>query len=157
MIRVAGGVLLAMAALAAVGGAVLVVLLHIGFSPVLSPSMSPTFDAGDLVVTRQVATGDIRVGDVVVLPRPDADGERYAHRVVQLDEGNVVVTKGDNNPAADPQKLRITSADVPLVIGHVPSIGRFALLGQHVWLRIAVILLVGGCVLVGAKRLVLDR
>ncbi|MET1071578.1 MAG: signal peptidase I, partial [Umezawaea sp.] len=103
------GAVLAVLALAAVAGAVLVIGFRIGFAPVLSPSMSPAFDPGALLITRPVDARSVEVGDVVVLPRPDAPGERYAHRVVEVDLGQddpVVRTKGDNNSAADPQRLR---------------------------------------------------
>jgi signal peptidase len=156
-LRVIAGTLVSLAALA---GAVAVVVLGIGFSPVLSPSMAPTFDAGDLVITRAVATSEVGIGDVVVLPRPDAPGERYVHRIVALQPtptGPIVVTKGDNNPAADPQRLRITSGEVPIVTGSLPGLGELALGGQQTWPRIALIVLTGGSVLVAAKRLLLDR
>ena len=159
--RVLAGTVLAVAALGALAVAILVVALRIGFSPVLSPSMSPAFDAGDLLLTRPVPAADVQVGDAVVLPRPDAEGERYVHRVIELEPGSagpVVLTKGDNNPAPDPQRLRITSAEVPVVVGHLPEVGRLSLAaGQQTWLRIGLILLVGAGVLVGAKRLILDR
>lgn len=156
--RVLSGLLLATAALGAVGAAVLVVLLHVGFAPVLSPSMEPSFAAGDLLVTRSVPTAEVGVGDVVVLPRPDAPGERYAHRVISRDdsEGAVVVrTKGDANPAEDPQALRIVSDTVPVAIGDVPFAGRAALLGQYGWVRVGLVVLVGLAVLVAAKRALL--
>jgi signal peptidase I len=146
--------------LAALAGAVAVVVLGVGFSPVLSPSMSPTFDAGDLVITRAVPASEVEVGDVVVLPRPDADGERYVHRIVELRTtatGPVVVTKGDNNPAADPQRLRITSGEVPMVTGSLPGFGTLAIGGQQTWPKVVLIVLTGGCVLVAAKRLIMDR
>ncbi|WP_051766862.1 signal peptidase I [Saccharothrix syringae] len=156
--RVLSGLLLVTAALGAVGAAVLVVVLHVGFAPVLSPSMSPSFEAGDLLVTRSVPTADVAVGDVVVLPRPDAPGERYAHRVISRDAsgGEVVVrTKGDANPAEDPQALRIVSDTVPVAVGDLPAVGRAALLGQHAWVRVALIVLIGLAVLVAAKRALL--
>lgn len=154
--RVVTGTLLTLTALAAVAGAVAVVALHIAFLPVLSPSMAPTLNAGDLAITRPVPADEIQLGDAVVLPRPDAPGERYVHRVVELTrgpDGPVVRTKGDNNPTADPQLLRITSTSVPVVVGHVPDLGRLALTGRHNGPRIGLILLVGTCALLGTKRL----
>lgn len=154
------GVLLGAAAVLAVAGAIAVFVLRLGFAPVLSPSMEPGFAPGDLLVTRQVDARSVGVGDVVVLPRPDAPGERYAHRVVEVDRaGNepLVRTKGDNNAAADPQRLRITSATVPVVAGHVPWIGRAALLGQYGAVRALVIVFAGLCLLVAAKRALWDR
>ncbi|UOX85210.1 signal peptidase I [Amycolatopsis sp. FBCC-B4732] len=149
------GVLLGLVAVLAVAGAVAVFVLRAGFAPVLSPSMEPGFAPGDLLITRQVDARSVDVGDVVVLPRPDAPAERYAHRVVEVDRSQAeprVRTKGDNNAAADPQRLRITSPTVPVVAGHVPWIGRVALLGQYGGVRVAVIVFAGLCLLVAAKR-----
>ncbi|MFD4636391.1 signal peptidase I [Lentzea sp. NPDC058436] len=154
---VVSGALLAALAVAAVAGALVVVLGRIGFSPVLSPSMEPAFAPGDLLVTRAVPVADLSVGDVVVLPRPDVAGERYAHRVVELTTRSgepVVRTKGDANEAADPQTLRITSPTVPVAVGNVPVVGRIALLGQDSGVRIGLIVLIGGAVLLGMRRLI---
>ncbi|MFD5826335.1 signal peptidase I [Lentzea sp. NPDC060358] len=154
--QVVSGVLLAVLALTAIAGAVVVVLARIGFSPVLSPSMEPEFAPGDLLVTRAVPVSELRVGDVVVLPRPDVAGQRYAHRVIDLQTRSgepVVRTKGDANESADPQALRITSPTVPVAVANVPVVGRIALLGRDTGVRIALIVVIGGLVLVGAKRL----
>ncbi|MBK1784608.1 signal peptidase I [Prauserella cavernicola] len=160
MLRVLGNVVLGVAAVGAVSLAGLVLVLKLGFAPVLSPSMEPAFAPGDLLVTRAVPATDLKVGDVVVLPRPDAPGERYAHRLISVDASGgqaVVRTKGDANAAADPLELRITSDTVPLVVTDVPVVGQVSLLGQYAWVRIALILLTGGCVLVAAKRALLRR
>ncbi|AXX29601.1 signal peptidase I [Actinosynnema pretiosum subsp. pretiosum] len=155
-LRVLGGVLLFLIATAAVAAAVAVVILKIGFAPVLTPSMKPVYNPGDLLITRATPVSEIKIGDVVVLPRPDMEGERYAHRVISLNtsEGRTVVrTKGDNNTDPDPQALRIESATVPVGIGDLPGVGRAALaVGQAGWLRVAVIVLVGLALLLALKR-----
>jgi signal peptidase I len=69
-------------------------------------------------------------------------------------DGPVVRTKGDNNDTIDPYLLRITSSSVPLVVGRIPDLGRFALASQHTWPRIGLILLIGTCTLLGAKQLI---
>jgi signal peptidase len=150
------GTLLVLTALAAAGGAASVITLRLAFLPVLSLSMSPTLGVGDLAITRAVSVNDLRLGDVVVLPIPDAPGQRYTHRIVELTRGPngpVVTTKGDNNTSPDAHQLRITSTDVPVVIGRIPTLGRVALAGQHTWIRISLILLTGTSALLGAKRL----
>jgi signal peptidase I len=152
--------LLALAAVAAVAGAAVVVIERVGFAPVLSPSMRPAFAPGDLLITRAEPARDVRVGQVVALPVPDAPGQRYVHRIVSVTHklgDPVVVTKGDNNPTKDPQALRITSNDVPLVVGHVPGAGRLALVTRGAPLRIAIFAFIAGCILVSVKRLLLDR
>jgi signal peptidase len=167
-IRGLSGLLLAVVALAAVAGAVVVVMMRLSFAPVLSPSMEPTFGPGDLLVTRALDAAEIKVGDVLVLPVPTggtlsgtegAAGDRYVHRVVSVTRQNglpVVKTKGDNNGAVDPWQLRIDSAQVPVVVADVPNVGRLSLITQGAGIRIALIVLVAGFALVGIKRALLD-
>ncbi len=166
--RALTGAVLALSAIAAVVGAILVVTLRLSFAPVLSPSMEPAFGPGDLVVTRALDAQNIKVGDVLVLPIPangkltgteGASGDRYVHRVVAVTRQNglpVVKTKGDNNGAVDPWQLRIDSTQVPQIVADVPNVGRLSLLTQGAGIRIVLILAVAGFALVGIKRALLD-
>lgn len=43
------------------------------------------------------------------------------------------------------------------MIGHIPAVGTIALWGTHTWVRIAVILFVGLCLITAAKRSLWDR
>jgi signal peptidase len=159
ILRFLTSVVLAVAAVAAVGGAGVVVVQRLGFSPVLSPSMLPVFGPGDLIVTKPLDTADLRVGDVVVLPLPDSPGQRYVHRVIKVetdDEGlPAVSTKGDNNDEPDPWRLSITSRQVPEVVASIPDAGRLALRTNGAQLRVPLLLLVAGAVLVATKRALL--
>jgi signal peptidase I len=158
--RVLSGVVLVVAAVATLAGAGYVVIDRIGFSPVLSPSMKPTFDPGDLVVTRPVSASQLHVGDVAVLPVPHEPGQRYVHRIIKLSWSHgqpVVRTKGDANSAPEPFALRITSSKVPVVVTTVPRLGRFALLIRGGWLRVLLLCGIAAFALVGVKRLLLDR
>jgi signal peptidase I len=70
---------------------------------VLSGSMEPTIDTGDLVIGRWIAPAEARVGDVVTFREP---GSRrlITHRVrsVRVVKGRVrVVTRGDANNASE--------------------------------------------------------
>lgn len=153
--------LLAVAAVLSVLGAGVVVWQRLGFSPVLTSSMVPTYDPGDLLVTRPTESGSIAVGQVLVLPLPDAPGQRYVHRVIEVDddaEGRPVVrTQGDNNPAPDTWQLTITSAQVPEVVASAPTLGSLALLTNGSALRIPLLLFIAGCLLVAVKRTLLDQ
>lgn len=162
--RLLSGIALAVVTVACVVAAVLVVVLRVGFSPVLSESMEPQFGPGDLVLTRPLAARDVKVGDVIILPIPASDGvatgERYTHRVVAVTSKDglpVVTTKGDNNPAIDPWTLRIDSKKVPQVVGDVPHLGRLSLLARGTGLRLALLVVVAGFAMVGIKRALLDR
>lgn len=159
-VRFVTGAVLTLAALASVALTVVIVVGHIGFSPVLSPSMRPTFAPGDLIVTKPEPVSAIRVGQVLVLPVPGEKGQRYVHRVieVQYQKGLPVVrTKGDANAAPENFRLTITSSHVPVVVHTVPRMGRLALLFRGGSWRVGAIVIVGFLFLVGVKRLLLDR
>lgn len=160
-VRFVGHLLLAVAAVAALLGAGTVVVQKLGFAPVLSPSMVPTFAPGDLLITKPQPAQDIEVGDVVVLPLPDSPGQRYVHRVVTVGRDAAglptVTTKGDANAAVDPWTLTVTSEKVPTVVTSVPSLGKLALHTNGAALRIPLLLLVAGGVLLAIKRALLDR
>ena len=110
------GVVLLVAAARAAGWSV---------SPVLTGSMRPTFDPGDLVVTRSVPTDELSAGNVAVFV-PPGETASYAHRVLRVsgpDGARVLRTKGDANPTADAWQTRLTAPTVPVVAFHVPRVG----------------------------------
>ncbi len=78
---------------------------------VLSPSMTPTFPVGTLVVIRPRPVEAIRIGDVVSFTdRDPATGSTrtVTHRVVGVDPGPQFRTKGDANAAQDPDAVQAT-------------------------------------------------
>jgi signal peptidase I len=88
----------------------LVVGSALGSSPVyvvVSGSMIPTLEKGDLVITQGVPFDSIHVGDVIIYVQPNGQGgcsgETIVHRVVAVTpEG--LITQGDNrvsNPVPD--------------------------------------------------------
>lgn len=156
LLRAMTGAVLAVAALASLAGAVYVVVERVGFAPVLSPSMQPAFGPGDLVVTRAEKVSELQVGQAVVLPLPDSPGQRFVHRIIEVQrvDGKVLVrTKGDNNPEPDRQRLQLTSAQVPVVVGDIPGAGRLALLIRGGGLRLGLLLFTGLCGLIAACRI----
>ncbi len=75
---------------------------------VVSASMTPTLQVGDLVLVRPVPFSSIHVGDVIVFSRPTAGGtcagEIIVHRVVGIASDGGLITQGDNrgsNPMPD--------------------------------------------------------
>lgn len=90
---------------------------------VMSNSMKPIFNRGDMVVLRQTGEADkIEIGDVV---QYNHKGVAVTHRVVRtVEEGDVIkyITKGDNSKSDDPW---LVSQDMigGVVIGRVPLIG----------------------------------
>lgn len=75
-----------------------------GFRPytVLSGSMEPNIQIGDMVVSKQVSEEQVKVGDVITFE--DEKGVTVTHRVVDIiikDGKKLYQTKGDNNNTKD--------------------------------------------------------
>jgi len=91
---------------------------------VMSHSMYPALNRGDLILVKGTTREEVKVGTVVVFRH--AEG-LAVHRVVQT-WGNNIVTKGDANPKEDNP---ITFDDI---VGRVPTIGdtlvRIPLIGR---------------------------
>ncbi|MFC0302143.1 signal peptidase I [Virgibacillus soli] len=76
----------------------------LGYQPytVVSNSMKPTFETGDLVIVKMLEAKDITVHDVITFQ--DSEGRFVTHRVVDIsqeDGSPVMKTKGDNNNVVD--------------------------------------------------------
>jgi len=109
-----------------------VILLNVGFlgfrsMVVISGSMSPTLNVGDIVITKSVPPEELAVGDVVRYRRSQVN---IVHRILDVqDTGNgiVLTTKGDANNTID------SPAPAPIdVIGksvmRVPKLGWLTIL-----------------------------
>lgn len=150
------GLLLIAAVVASVTVMVTVMTQHLGFAPVLSPSMEPTFHPGDLVITKPEAATDIKIGQVVALPVPNEPGQRYVHRIISVstkDGRPLVRTKGDANPAPETFSLRVDSPTVPVVVATVPQLGRLSVILQHSKTRLAVMAVTVIAILIAAWQL----
>lgn len=78
-----------------------------GYSPliVLTGSMEPTIESGDLIIVQQVDSSTVNVGDIIAFFDPEStDSSVVTHRVTQvLSEGDTLSfrTKGDLNNVED--------------------------------------------------------
>jgi signal peptidase len=113
--------------LVAIVGLVLLLLFSpivgIRFDTVLSGSMSPALDTGDMVVVTNVAPSELKVGDIIVFYSPITSG-LVCHRIIDVEQGSELLfqTKGDNNE--DPDPFLISSANVVgKVQADIPSMG----------------------------------
>lgn len=87
------------AALFIVAPSVLHSQVGIGFSPVLTGSMRPYAQPGDLMVTKITKASNLKVGDIISIHSQET-GVFYAHRIVRISMQNGqrrIVTKGDAN------------------------------------------------------------
>jgi signal peptidase len=72
---------------------------------VASNSMAPNINTRDGLILGSVDPEKLQVGEVVVFPDPEVHSKQIVHRIVGIEqqgEASYLVTKGDNNPVADP-------------------------------------------------------
>jgi signal peptidase I len=67
---------------------------------VLSGSMRPALDPGDVAVVRPVPAAELEPGQVVLADDPDLPGRLRLHRIIAVEAGGLRL-RGDANPAAD--------------------------------------------------------
>lgn len=75
----------------------------VGYTPyaVLSPSMTPTYEPGDLIYVKETPTDKIVEGDVITFVTDDKT-TLVTHRVVEIDrDGRKFYTQGDANDSRD--------------------------------------------------------
>ena len=77
---------------------------------VVSNSMFPLFERGDVAVIEQIKQKDLKRVKVGTIIRYQADGYYVIHRVTKIEEtedgGLLFTTKGDNNNAEDANKVK---------------------------------------------------
>lgn len=96
-----------------------------GFQPttVISGSMSPTMDVGDVAIVRQVSTDSIEPGDIVQYWKEG--GGMVIHRVIDVqDQGGtrLFITKGDANTTPDAQPVDPSQIRGKLILT-IPKVG----------------------------------
>jgi signal peptidase I len=94
---------------------------------IVSGSMAPRIEPGDVVCVDPGALAGLHRGQIVVVHDPVRPGRLLAHRVVEVRRDGSLVTKGDANPVPDSTHVPAGGA-VGVVRLVVPSIGRLALL-----------------------------
>jgi signal peptidase len=81
--------------------AVVAVLFGWSSSVVLTGSMRPAVQVGDVVITAPPSADRIRDGSVVRFHPPGRRGRAVLHRIVRVTGDGLLVTKGDANTFAD--------------------------------------------------------
>jgi signal peptidase len=92
---------------------------------VLSGSMKPTINPGDLIIAASTSLVEPKIGDVVLYSARDLQGNAvtvWAHRIISgsLEKGFTI--QGDANPQPDIGTIPITDIQ-SVVITHIPWIG----------------------------------
>ena len=93
---------------------------------VLSGSMHPVFDAGDMIVVTPQPARTLRLGEVITYQVPVGNEQVETHRVVRiLQRGTepIVVTKGDGNRTPDPWQAKLHGGTVWRFWFRIPLLG----------------------------------
>ncbi|ABM06873.1 signal peptidase I [Paenarthrobacter aurescens] len=132
--RVAGKVARGIGAGMLILGAMVFLFLAIGprilgyqTSTMLTGSMAPLINPGDVVVTVPAPVTDIKVGDVITYHIPVEDQRVETHRITEItttaDGGVAVQTKGDANNGIDPWIATLQGKTVDKQIATIPYVG----------------------------------
>jgi len=99
---------------------------------VFSDSMVPTFYRGDMIIV--YGDKNVSVGDIIVFDCPD---RKYPiiHRIYNITQNGIIITKGDNNLYPDPPYWKVTKDKI-----HGKAILKIPLLG---WVKIIFVELTG--------------
>ena len=94
---------------------------------VLTGSMIPTINPGDIILTTPAKNVSPKVGSIVAYVGRRFDGTAvgvFSHRIVGGDSTSGFIVKGDHNPTPDTQRPKIPDI-TGVVIFVIPIIGRF--------------------------------
>jgi signal peptidase len=93
----------------------------------LTGSMAPEIDPGDVTIVTPIAVSEVTEGMVITYHRPIEDHSLVTHRVISVEtapDGSVSVqTKGDANAAADPWTATLEGDTAYQVRAVVPVLG----------------------------------
>ena len=93
----------------------------------LTGSMAPVIDPGDVTIVTPIKISEVTEGMVITYHRPIEDHSLVTHRVISVekaaDDTVTVQTKGDANEAADPWTATLNGDTAYQVRGVVPVLG----------------------------------
>jgi signal peptidase len=95
-------------------------------TPVLSGSMRPGIQPGDIVVTQRVPISELRVRDVVVFYPPNQTEHQLVHRIVKLTvkgKTTSITTWGDDNLVSDATVSSFRGTAAYRMVRVVPLVG----------------------------------
>ena len=122
-----------------------ILLVPFGFrsATIMSGSMTPTLDVGDIVIARPIEPAAARIGDVITFTDPSDDERLLTHRVRSIKvkgEMFTFTTKGDANNTDEKWDIH-EDGTVGRVSMSIPKIGY--LLGSHrgPWVRFSFVVI----------------
>lgn len=93
----------------------------------LTESMAPSINPGDITIVTPLAVSDVTEGMVITYHIPIGERQLITHRVVSVERGTdgsvTVQTKGDNNDAVDPWSATLSGDTAYQVRAVIPEVG----------------------------------
>jgi len=93
----------------------------------LTGSMAPLINPGDVVITQPVPASELKAGDIITYHIPVEDQRVETHRVTEVianPDGRIAVrTKGDANNGVDPWTAIISGITVDRHVTTIPHVG----------------------------------
>lgn len=133
----------------------------LGYSPVivLSGSMSPEFEAGDMILIRQVDPNTLQENDVICYLEREAAVTHRIMEIIELDGSTYFITQGDANNTEDSLPVTPQQVQGKYTGLHIPKLGDFAIFLQS---TLGMILFIGGPILLfflwdGVRKLLNNR
>jgi len=112
---------------------------------VLSGSMEPLFEPGDLVVVFPEPLSDVRAGQVLSFHAPTPGHRVETHRVIRVIHPGahpIIVTKGDANSAPDPWRARLHGSTAWRMVAVIPRAGSLIRTLREPWVHLIAVVLV---------------
>lgn len=96
-------------------------------STMLTGSMAPLINPGDVVVSTKTPTAELKIGDIITYNIPVQDHRVETHRIATLTRNaggtTTVTTKGDANNGPDPWSAVLTDNYVYTTTAVIPHLG----------------------------------
>lgn len=155
--RMVAGAVLACALVVLVLVALVQALGWYRFLPVLSGSMSPFIETGDIAVLQPVEAEELAVGDVVAFEAPTGDRQLMLHRVSEIVSPYPdlrIRTRGDANSTDDPWTVGVADETLWRATDRIPTVGQPVVFASQVGARTVVFMAAAAiCLILAIRRL----
>lgn len=108
---------------------------------IVSGSMEPELEIGDMIVVKNIDTSELEVGDIISFRQGQSIVTHRISRIIENDGEIEFVTKGDNNNAEDSGTISEDLVEGK-VVSVIPIIGKVSVLLQNKIVIITVILII---------------
>lgn len=100
--------------------------------------MEPEYNIGDIVITKETASEELKVGDVISFREGESVVTHRISNEITENGKREFKTKGDNNNTEDYWSVSMNSIEGK-VIGHIPALGKITLMLQD---KVAIIFVI---------------